>query len=123
MSDSGLSDIGINFFIDGLMRYRTRGLSSDKFLSDIGPGCIGVGYRISATKLFDVAPTYEYIIRKSRMYMSCCYCIIVNSGSLRCFSQTLSNQSSVFHSTKIITTHVYVSAPSEGVVKCFLMLH
>jgi hypothetical protein len=58
MSDSGLSDIGINFSIVGLIRYRTGGLQSDKFLSDIGLSCIGVGYRISATKLFDVAPTY-----------------------------------------------------------------
>jgi hypothetical protein len=58
MSDGGLSDIGINFFIVGLIRYRTRRLQSDKFLSDIGIDCIGVGYRISATKIFDVAPTY-----------------------------------------------------------------
>jgi hypothetical protein len=62
MSDSGLSDIGINFFIVGLIRYRTRRLQSDKFLSDIGLGCIGVGYRISATKIFDVAPTYGFNI-------------------------------------------------------------
>jgi hypothetical protein len=60
MSDSGLSDIGIIFFIVGLIRYRTRGLQSDKFLSDIGLGFIGVGYRISATKIFDVAPTYAF---------------------------------------------------------------
>jgi hypothetical protein len=60
MSDSGLSDIGINFFTVGLIRYRTRGLQSDKFLSDIGLGFIGVGYRISATKIFDVAPTYGF---------------------------------------------------------------
>jgi hypothetical protein len=59
MSDSGLSDIGINFFIVGLIRYRTRGLQSDKFFSDIGLGCIDVGYRISATKIFHVAPTYS----------------------------------------------------------------
>jgi hypothetical protein len=59
MSDIGVSDIGINFFSVGLIRYRTRGLQSDKFLSDIGLGCIGVGYRISATKIFDVAPTYD----------------------------------------------------------------
>jgi hypothetical protein len=58
MSDSGLSDIGINFFSVGLIRYQTRGLQSDKFLSNIGLGCIDVGYRISATKIFDVAPTY-----------------------------------------------------------------
>jgi hypothetical protein len=58
MSDSGLSDIGLNFFIVGLIRYRTRGLQSDKLLSDIGLGCIDVGYRILATKIFDVAPTY-----------------------------------------------------------------
>jgi hypothetical protein len=58
MSDSGLSDIGLNFFVVGLIRYRTKGLYSDKFLSDIGLGYIDVGYRISATKIFDVAPTY-----------------------------------------------------------------
>jgi hypothetical protein len=58
MSDSGLSDIRINFFIVGLIRYRTRGPQSDKFLSDIGLDSIGVGYRISATKIFDVAPTF-----------------------------------------------------------------
>jgi hypothetical protein len=45
MSDSGLSDIGISFFIVGLIRYRTKGLQSDIFLSDIGLGCIVVGYR------------------------------------------------------------------------------
>jgi hypothetical protein len=58
MSDSGLSDIGLHFFSIGLIRYRTEGLQSDKFLSDIGLGNIDVGYRISATKIFDVAPTY-----------------------------------------------------------------
>jgi hypothetical protein len=62
MSDSGLSDIGINFFTVGLIRYRTEGFQSDKFLSDIGLGSIGVEYRISATKIFDVAPTYVYSI-------------------------------------------------------------
>ena len=58
MSDSGLSDIGLSCFIIGLIRYRTEGLQSDKFFSDIGQGNIDVGYRISATKIFDVAPTY-----------------------------------------------------------------
>jgi hypothetical protein len=58
MADNGLSDIGINVFIVGLIRYRTKCLQSDKFLADIGLGSIGVGYRISATNLFDVAPTY-----------------------------------------------------------------
>jgi hypothetical protein len=62
MSDSGLSDIGLSCFTIGLIqyRYRTEGLQSDKFLTDIGLGNIDVGYRISATKIFDVAPTYEY---------------------------------------------------------------
>jgi hypothetical protein len=45
MSDSGLSDIGLNCFTIGLIRYRTEGLQSDKFLSDIGLGNIDVGYR------------------------------------------------------------------------------
>jgi hypothetical protein len=58
MSDSELSYFGLNFFVVGLIRYRTKGLYSDKFLSDIGLGYIDVGYRISATKIFDVAPTY-----------------------------------------------------------------
>jgi hypothetical protein len=46
MSDSGLSDIGLKCFTIGLIRYRTEGLQSDKFLSDIGLGNIDVGYRI-----------------------------------------------------------------------------
>jgi hypothetical protein len=46
MSDSGLSDIGL----------------SDDFFSDIGQSNIDVGYRISATKIFDVALTYGYNI-------------------------------------------------------------
>jgi hypothetical protein len=58
MSDSGLSDIGLSCFIIGLIRYRTEGLHSDKFFSYIGQGNIDVGYRISTTKIFDVAPTY-----------------------------------------------------------------
>jgi hypothetical protein len=58
MSDSRLSDIGLSCFIIGLIRYRTKGLQSDKFFSDIGQGIIDVGYRISATKIFYVAPTY-----------------------------------------------------------------
>jgi hypothetical protein len=58
MSDSGLFDIGLSCFIIGLIRYRTEGLQSDKFFSDIGQGIIDVRYRISATKIFDVAPTY-----------------------------------------------------------------
>jgi hypothetical protein len=45
MSDSGLSDIGLSCFIIGLIRYRTEGLQSDKFFSDIGQGNIDVGYR------------------------------------------------------------------------------
>jgi hypothetical protein len=61
MSDSGLSDIGLSCFIIGLIRYRTEGLPSDTFFSDIGQGNIYVGYRISATKIFDVAPTYVTI--------------------------------------------------------------
>jgi hypothetical protein len=65
MSDSGLSDIGINVFIVGLIRYRTRDFLSDKFLCDIGLGSIGVGYRISATKIFDVAPTYVVHVQAS----------------------------------------------------------
>jgi hypothetical protein len=60
MSDSGLSDIGLSCFIIGLIRYRTEGLQSDKFFPDIGQGNIDVGYRISATKIFDVAPTYGF---------------------------------------------------------------
>jgi hypothetical protein len=48
MSQSGLSDIGLNFSSVGIIR----------FLSDIGLSYIDVGYRISATKIFDVAPTY-----------------------------------------------------------------
>jgi hypothetical protein len=60
MSDSGLSDIGLNFFVIGMIRYQTEGLQSDNFLPDIGLGNIDVGYRISATKIFDVAPTYAY---------------------------------------------------------------
>jgi hypothetical protein len=57
MLDSGLSDIELNSFTIGLIRYRTEDLQSDKFLSDIGLGNIDVGYRISATKVFDVTPT------------------------------------------------------------------
>jgi hypothetical protein len=56
MSDSGLSYIGLNCSTIGLIRYRTDGLQSDKYLSDIG--LIDVGYRISATKIY-VAPTYD----------------------------------------------------------------
>jgi hypothetical protein len=48
-----------NLNITGLIRYWTEGLQSDKFLFDIGLGNIDVGYRISATKTFDVAPTYD----------------------------------------------------------------
>jgi hypothetical protein len=51
MPDRGLSDIGIHFFIVGLIQCRTRGLYSDKFLCDMGLGRIGVGYRTSATKI------------------------------------------------------------------------
>jgi hypothetical protein len=58
MSDSGLSDIGLSCFIIGLIRYWTEGFQSDKFFPDIGQGNIDVGYQISATKIFDVAPTY-----------------------------------------------------------------
>jgi hypothetical protein len=58
MSDSGLSDIGLSDFIIGLIRYWTEGLQSDKFFSDIGQGYMDVGYWISATKIFDGAPTY-----------------------------------------------------------------
>jgi hypothetical protein len=58
MSDSGLTDIGLSRFIIGLIRYRTEGLQSDNFFSDIGQGNIDVGYRISAKKIFDVALTY-----------------------------------------------------------------
>jgi hypothetical protein len=57
MSDSGLSNIGLNCFTIGLIPYRTEGLKSDKFLSDIGLGNIDVGYRLFATKVFDVVPT------------------------------------------------------------------
>jgi hypothetical protein len=62
MSDRGLSDIGLNCFTTGigLIQYQTEGLQSDKLLSNIGLGNIDVGYRISATKVFDVAPTYGY---------------------------------------------------------------
>jgi hypothetical protein len=60
MSDSGLSEIGLSGFTIGLIRYRTEGLKSDKSLSVIGLDSIDVGYRISATKKFDVAPTYAY---------------------------------------------------------------
>jgi hypothetical protein len=47
MSDHGLSDIGLSCFIIGLIRYRTEGLQSDKFFSDIGQGNImsDIGYR------------------------------------------------------------------------------
>jgi hypothetical protein len=55
---SGLSDIVLNCFTIGLIRYQTEGLQSDKFLSDTGLGNVDVGYRISAAKIFDVAPTY-----------------------------------------------------------------
>jgi hypothetical protein len=58
ISDSGLYDIGFSCFIIGLIRYGTEGLQSDKFCFDIGQGNIDVGYRIPATKIFDVAPTY-----------------------------------------------------------------
>jgi hypothetical protein len=72
MSDSGLSDFGINFLIVGLIRYRTIGLQYDKFLSDIGLGCIGVGYRISATKIFDVTPTYDNTQQNNGQLKYCC---------------------------------------------------
>jgi hypothetical protein len=60
MSDSGLSDIRLSCFIIGFIRFRIEGLQSDKFFSDIGQGNTDVGYRTSATKIFDVAPTYGY---------------------------------------------------------------
>jgi hypothetical protein len=53
--------VPLNCFTIGLIRYLTEGLESDKFLSDIGLGNIDVGYRISATKVFDVAPAYANI--------------------------------------------------------------
>jgi hypothetical protein len=68
MSDSGLSDIGLSCFIIGLIRYRTEGLQSEIFFSDIGQDNIDVGYRISATKIFDVAPTYGYWYANTCIY-------------------------------------------------------
>jgi hypothetical protein len=58
MSDSGLSDIGLSCFIIGFILYRTEGLQSDKFFFQYRTRRYRC--RISATKIFDVAPTYAY---------------------------------------------------------------
>jgi hypothetical protein len=36
MSDSGISDIGLNSFIIGLIQYRTESIQSENFFSHIG---------------------------------------------------------------------------------------
>jgi hypothetical protein len=64
VSDSGLTDIGINFFDIGLIRYRIEVAQSDRFLSDIGLSSVGIRCRISATNFSFVAPTYGYAYRK-----------------------------------------------------------
>jgi hypothetical protein len=65
MSDSGLSDIGLNCFTIGLIRYRTEGLQSDKFLSDIGQAISmsDIGYR-RQKYLMSRAPTYGAIVTR-----------------------------------------------------------
>jgi hypothetical protein len=56
MSDSGLSDIGLNCLTIGLTDIGVKAFSSTNFYP-ISDGNIDVGYRISATKIFDVVPT------------------------------------------------------------------
>jgi hypothetical protein len=56
MSDSGLSDIGLICFMNGLIQYRTEGLQYDNFFSDIGQDNIDVEYWISATD-----PTLQFV--------------------------------------------------------------
>jgi hypothetical protein len=43
--DSGIPDIGISFFIIGLIRHQANSFQSGKFSSDILVGHLDVGYR------------------------------------------------------------------------------
>jgi hypothetical protein len=71
MLDSGLSDIGLSCFIIGLIRYRTEGLQSDKFFSDIGQGNIDVGYRRQKYLMSCPPMVIKYIICLNFLNKSC----------------------------------------------------
>jgi hypothetical protein len=59
MPDSELSDIGLSCLLSDLSDIGLKAFSPTNFFSDIRQGNIDVGYRISATKIVDVAPTYD----------------------------------------------------------------